>query len=162
MTTTRALEVSRVSGPRQSPTLGSPGLMSKHHWEAAIAHWLAQLEGVEAKVSLFGIELPFPILTEVEAIVVETLLPLGGVGRMGDGRIGLICFGPWGSDRVSGEFLHRCLQNRLYRRLSRRGYGHYARTLRIASVHTWTERVEHADALIEALPQRLSALSAIH
>jgi len=126
-------------------------------FQAMLDHCLTLLCGSHARITLFAVELPVSVVDEVEATIGEALAPLGSVGRLPDGRIGLVYLGPSGSD--GGAELQAYVSERISRRLLDRGWGRHVSSVRMAVVGRWTDRIRDARDLIDALPSRRSGVA---
>lgn len=136
------------------PAPAPPGMLSQHGFQLALAHNLDLLDGVHAGVTLFAIgwRPPTPRDAGAEAAAVRALTPLGCVGLLPDGRIGLIYLGPRGASGVGVATLTDWVRNRLIDRLSNEGWPRHAATLELSAAHGWTDSVATPRALIAALP----------
>jgi hypothetical protein len=130
-------------------------MMSIRGFETALARCLDLLDGVHAGLALFAVgwrgSSPPPPAAEQAAV--SALAPLGSVGRLADGRIGLIYLGPGGGDRSAAETLRRYVLNRLTDRLTEQGWTGCAEMLDLAAAHGWTDQGTGAARLIAALPK---------
>jgi hypothetical protein len=126
-------------------------------FETAIDRCLELLRGSHTRVTLFAVAPPVTVSSELEAIICAALAPLGSVGRLPDGRIGLLYLGPHGPDEAGSPRLRSCVSERIERRLLDRGWGdhRWGRPLppvRIAAVDGWTDGIGSRRDLIDALP----------
>lgn len=130
-----------------------PGLLSIRGFETALSRCLRTLEGVHAGVTLFAVgwrgSAPPP--PDAENAAVAALGPLGSVGRLPDGRIGLVYLGPGGGESRQSEALKGYMLDRLAARLSEQGRAESAAALRLAAAHGWTDQGTTAHRLLEAV-----------
>lgn len=135
--------------PRPDP---AGGILSVRGFELALGYSLDLLSGVHTGVTLMAISWPEQAPLDVEAAAAAALLPLGNVGRLPDGRIGVAYLGPRGHDDAGATALSAYVRRRLQMRLSEVGFRRDAERVRVVAVHEWTDRVAGARALIAALP----------
>lgn len=114
--------------------------------------YLSLLNGSHTRVTLFAVDLPGRAPPEVEAVVGEALASLGGVGRLPDGRVGLVYCGPHGTTEREASALHAYVAERIVRRLLDRGWGECASAIYLATSECWTDALRDARGLIAALP----------
>ncbi len=121
-------------------------------FETTLGRYLDLLRDSHTRMTLFAIEPPMFVSAEIEAVIGAALAPLGNVGRLPDGRIGLVYLGPHGADESGTQALRAYVSERIDRRLLDRGWGHQIPSVRIAAVDRWTDGVNGARDLIDALP----------
>ena len=126
--------------------------MSLPRFEIMLGHCLNLLRGSHTRVTLFAVEPPGTVPAEIEAVIGDALAPLGTVGRLPDGRIGLVYLGPHGNGEAGTGALHAYVSERIGRRLMDRVWDRHRPTVKIAAVDRWTDNVRSARELIEALP----------
>ena len=132
-----------------------PGMMSIRGFESALARCLELLDGVHTGLTLFAVGWrgSSPPPPPAEQAVVSALSPLGSVGRLSDGRIGMVYLGPGGGDGVGTETLRGYVLNRLAGRLTEQGWGACAALLDLSAAHGWTDQGATAARMIAALPK---------
>lgn len=145
------------AGDRATTERGSavPGVLGPWGFAASLDRTLGLLGGVHAGITLFAVSLR-AAEPAAEAVMAAALSPLGAVGRLPDGRIGLGYLGPGGGaggDGPATERLIASVRARVATRLIEEGRHGDAERLEVSATHAWTDRVKSAAALIRRLPR---------
>jgi hypothetical protein len=141
-------------GPRgksRAPQREARDILPRHAFEAALANSLRLLRRIHVPLTLFAVRLPAQGLTEAEAVVGDALSPLGVLGRLPDGRIGLLYLGPRAPDAHGEDALSRHVLAKIEKRLQDRGWGSLCRGVRLYAAHAWADVVSGPAELIAAL-----------
>lgn len=147
----------RYAARRRAPAI--PGLLSEQGFAIAVNSGLDLRRGVHTPVDLFAVSWLMPTPAGLAAAAAAVLSPLGIIGRLADGRIGMASFAPYGAAHRNIDALSRHMCERLEPQVGERGWCRYAGAMRLASAHAWTDTVEHLNALVEILPTSASRLA---
>ncbi|MBI1206558.1 MAG: hypothetical protein GC191_04620 [Azospirillum sp.] len=149
----------RLSAARRHASRSGPipaaelhGALSSEEFAARLDHHLGMLSAFSTNVALFAVEAATTGSTAIETAIVEALVPLGSVGRLPDGRIGLVRYAGSRGGEFRAENLRHYLRERLTHHLGDCGWARAAE-VRVAGVHSWTDCVGDAGDLIAALPE---------
>jgi hypothetical protein len=109
------------------------------------------LRGVHVPVSLFAVSLGDGGRIEAAEIAAEALSQFGPVGKLIDGRVGLLYLGPRSPNANGDSLLTSHVFSRVEKRLQERGWGGLCRSLELAAVHGWTDEIAGAADLLRSL-----------
>lgn len=151
----------RRKGGGARPATIVPGMMSPWGFAAALDRSLGLLGGAKVGITLFAVSHRGAGAggegegadIAIDTFVVAALSPLGVVGRLPDGRIGLGYLGPGGEGGEAAERLIASVHGRVASRLIEEGRSAEAERLEIAAVHARTDRIRSAARLIAGLPE---------
>jgi len=129
-------------------------LLPRHAFAASVAHSLRLLRSIHVPVTLFAVHLPARGLAAADESVSATLLPFGVVGRLPDGRIGLLYLGPHTLGEAGDRALSTHLLDKIERRLRDHGWGSLCSGLEMTAVHAWTDAIAEPARFLQALDQR--------
>ena len=108
-------------------------LLPRHAFAAALAHSLRLLRSIHVPITLFAVQLPVPGPIEADECVSAALLPFGVVGRLPDGRIGLLYLGPHSPGEAGEQALAAHLLAKVVGHLRAQGWEALGRGVRLAS-----------------------------
>ena len=136
-------------------------LLPRQAFAASIAHTLRLLRSIHVPVTLFAVYLPAPGLGAADESVSAALLPFGVVGRLPDGRIGLLYLGPHTLGEAGDRALSTHLLDKIERRLRDNGWGSLCPGVKLTAVHAWTDAIAHPSHLLQALDDRRAVSTTI-
>ncbi len=136
-------------------------LLPRQAFATAVAHSLRLLRSIHVPVTLFAVRLPAPGLGVADESVSAALLPFGVVGRLPDGRIGLLYLGPHTLGEAGDRALSRHLLDKIERRLRDHSWDALCPGVKLTAVHTWTDAIAHPSHLLEALDDRRAVSTTI-
>lgn len=141
-------QAARARRPLSSCLMSAPG------FDMALGCTLDLLSGVHSGITLFAVSWLLPPPSEVEMATAATLSPLGSVGRLPDGRIGLGYVEPRspGGDEVHPDTLLALVRDRVERRLTDAGWSRYAWATRLTTARGWTDEIDGVSDLVARLP----------
>jgi len=126
-------------------------LLPRQAFADTAARSLRLLRGLHVPVTLFAVRLPPGVIAEAEACVSAILQPFGAVGRLPDGRIGLLYLGPHSPGRAGERTLATHLLARIARRLGERGWEAMSRGVELSAAHAWADAIQQPAELLRAL-----------
>jgi len=129
-------------------------LLPRQAFAEALARSLRLLHRIHVPITLFAVGLPAEGLVEAESCVSATLLPFGVVGRLADGRIGLLYLGPHSPGEAGERALATHLLAKIAGRLGEQGWGSLSRKVELSAAHAWTDALEQPAELLHALAER--------
>jgi hypothetical protein len=129
-------------------------LLPRHAFDAALAHTLRLLRCIHVPITLFAVQLPARGPMEADECVCTALLPFGVVGRLPDGRIGLLYLGPHSRGEAGECALAERLLAKVVQHLRDQGWEALSREARLMTAHTWTDAIAGPAELLEALDDR--------
>jgi hypothetical protein len=129
-------------------------LLPRHAFAAALARSLRLLRSIHVPITLFAVALPARGAVEADACVTAALLPFGVVGRLPDGRIGLLYLGPHSPGEAGAEALAAQLLAKVVRHLRERGWEALSGGVRLAAARAWTDAIARPAELLQALEDR--------
>jgi hypothetical protein len=136
-------------------------LLPRHAFAASLAHSLRLLRSIHVPLTLFAVQLPAQGIVAADETVSATLLPFGVVGRLPDGRIGLLYLGPHTLGEAGGRALSTHLLDKIERRLRDHGWGALCPGVRLTAVQVWSDAIAHPSHLLQALDQRWAVSTTI-
>jgi len=132
-------------------------LLPRHAFVAALAHSLRLLRSIHVPITLFAVQLPVPGAIEADECVSAALLPFGVVGRLPDGRIGLLYLGPHSPGEAGKQALAEHLRAKILRHLRDRGWEALSRGVKLTMAHAFTDAIAQPAELLQALAERCPA-----
>ncbi|MFI4989024.1 MAG: hypothetical protein ACHQF3_16480 [Alphaproteobacteria bacterium] len=112
------------------------------------------LRHIHVPVTLFAVHLPARGVVEADDTIGEALSPLGIVGRLPDGRIGLLYLGPHTLGADGDRALCGHILGKIERRLRDQGWGPLCRGLSLTAVHSWGDAIAQPAQLLKGLDAR--------
>ncbi len=143
-----------VAAGSSAPEEKARRLWPRHAFEASMAYSLRLLRQSHVPLTLFAVELPARGLVEANDAVGEALSPLGVVGRLPDGRIGLLYLGPHSLGADAEQVLARHILDKIEGRLRDQGWGPLCRGLKLTAAHAWSDAIAGPAQLLAKLDER--------
>ncbi|HYB08970.1 MAG TPA: hypothetical protein VEJ16_04815 [Alphaproteobacteria bacterium] len=141
---------------RRSPSaagilIDNDTLLPWHAFDADIERSLRMLRGVHIPVSMFAVGLGEVSRGSAAEAVGDALSRYGSVGRLADGRIGLLYLGPRSLEQNGNAVLANQVHKSIERRLHERGWSGLIESLDLAAAHGWTDEIFGSIELIRML-----------
>ena len=148
--------MSLFSGLLRSPSapgilVDSDTLLPWHAFDADIERSLRMLRGVHIPVSMFAVGLGDVARRSAADAIGDALGRYGPVGRLADGRIGLLYLGPRSREQNGDAILANQVQKSIERRLHERGWSALVQSLELAAAHGWSDEIFGSVELIRML-----------